>query len=79
MSYSRGSVPDIRGVLVQSGRAGYDRISSLRGEGLPQGPDSSRGYYTIDVEVAMPRIRASWVPGGATYRASVELSCDFIP
>ena len=27
----------------------------------------------------MPRLRASWVPGGATYRASAELSCDFIP
>ena len=23
--------------------------------------------FTIDVEVAMPRLRASWVPGGATY------------
>ena len=28
-SYSRGSVPDIRGVLVQSGKACYDSISSL--------------------------------------------------
>ena len=79
MSYSRGSVSDIRGVLVQFGRAGYDRISSLRGEGPPQGPSSGEGYSTIDAEVAMPRIRASWVPKGATYRASVELSCDFIP
>ena len=26
----------------------------------------------------MPRLRAPWVPRGATYRASVELSGDFI-
>ena len=39
-SYSRGYVPDIRGVLVQSGRAGYDCFTSLRGEGPPQGPGS---------------------------------------
>ena len=26
----------------------------------------------------MPRLRAPWVPRGSTYRASVELSGDFI-
>ena len=29
--YSRGSIPDIRGVLVQSGRSCHDIISTLRG------------------------------------------------
>ena len=42
-------------------------ISSLRGEGPPQGPDSSRGYSTIDAEAVMSGVRASWVPGGVTY------------
>ena len=34
-SYTRGSVPDIRGVLVQPHRACHDRPTTLRGEGPP--------------------------------------------
>ena len=58
--------------MVQSGRAGYDCFTSLRGDGPPQGPGSGGGYSTIDSEVTLPRLGASWVPREATYRASVE-------
>ena len=56
-----------------------DRFATLRGEGPPQGPGSERGYFPIDAEVNMPRLGASWVPGGATYKASVELSSRSYP
>ena len=34
-SYTRGSVQDIQGILVQSLRARHDRVATLRGEGPP--------------------------------------------
>ena len=41
-------------------------------------PSSSRGFSSVEAEVAEPGLRASGVPRGATHRAPGELSSGFI-
>ena len=67
-SHLGGSLPDLGEILVQSLRAGDGLSVAVRGEGLSQGPGTSREPSITYTATPVSGSRASGIPSGAQDR-----------